>query len=188
MSKNTDKAVETTEQTATPAAAAASAATGELIFTVTPNQIADAIKNAGCAVTVLEQNGLPMVHSASHGVGFQVLWGNVAAQAGTYIDFTLSCPLRVHDGKLPEGLIAEWHRAKRFARVVQHGEMISLEMDVIVVGGVSPAHLNMSIQLWTQMMGQFFLHLRNFDSAGAPVAAAATAAEADAKPAEAATA
>jgi hypothetical protein len=164
MSKTADKAAnaETAE-----AIAAAATAGGALVYTVTPERIGDAIKAIGCAVTILEQNGLPMVHSASHGVGFQVLWGNPAAEAGAYIDFTLSCPLRVQDGTLPEGLIAEWHRAKRFARLVQHGDMISLEMDVIVVGGVSPNFLPMMMQLWTQMMGQLFLHLRNFDSAKA---------------------
>ncbi|MCA1325579.1 YbjN domain-containing protein [Herbaspirillum sp. alder98] len=154
--------------------------TNVLIHSVTPEQIGEAIKAVGCAVTILEQNGLPMVHSASHGVGFQVLWGNPAGEPGKYIDFTLSTPLRVQEGSLPEGLIAEWHRSKRFARVVQHGEMISLEMDVIVVGGVSPTYLNMVVQLWTQMMGQFFLHLRNFDSAKAAPAAAATEPQAEA--------
>ncbi|UIN21421.1 YbjN domain-containing protein [Herbaspirillum frisingense] len=147
-----------------------SAELGSLIHSVSAQQIGEAIKAAGCAVTILEQNGFPMVHSASHGVGFQVLWGNPAGETGQYLDFTLSTPLRVQEGVLPEGLIAEWHRSKRFARVVQHGEMISLEMDVIVAGGVSASYLNMVVQLWTQMMGQFFLHLRNFDSAGAAAA------------------
>ena len=143
-----------------------------LIHSVSAEQIGEAIKAAGCAVTLLEQNGVPMVHSASHGVGFQVLWGNPTGETGQFLDFTLSTPLRVQEGVLPEGLIAEWHRSKRFARVVQHGEMIALEMDVIVAGGVSAGYLNMVVQLWTQMMGQFFLHLRNFDTARAGAAKA----------------
>lgn len=173
MSKTQD-----TTAAVTATATATAADTSALIHSVTPEQIGEAIKAVGCAVTILEQNGLPMVHSASHGVGFQVLWGNTTGEPGKYIDFTLSTPLRVQEGSLPEGLIAEWHRSKRFARVVQHGEMISLEMDVIVVGGVSPTYLNMMVQLWTQMMGQFFLHLRNFDSARPEAAAAAAAAPA----------
>lgn len=169
MSKKIETAVADTTATATDN-------NNVLIHSVSPEQIGDAIKAVGCAVTILEQNGLPMVHSASHGVGFQVLWGNPAGQPGQYIDFTFSTPLRVQEGTLPEGLVAEWHRSKRFARVVQHGEMISLEMDVIVVGGVGPLYLTTVVQLWTQMMGQFFLHLRNFDSTklAAPAAAATT--------------
>lgn len=135
----------------------------EILNFVTPEQVADAIKAAGCAVTSTEQDGVTWLHSASHGIGFQVLWGNVAA-LGQYADFNLSCPLRVQGGTLPENLLAEWHRTKRFARVAQHGDFVSLEMDVIVAGGISPASLAVSLQLWTQMMGQFFLYLRNYKS------------------------
>ncbi len=133
----------------------------DLLRSVTSEQVSEAIKAAGCAVTAVEQDGAVRLHSASHGIGFQVLWGNVQAP-GQYVDFTLSCPLRVQGGTLPEGVLADWHRSKRFARVAQHGDFVVLEMDVIAAGGVSPAHLALNIQLWTQMMGQFFLHLRNY--------------------------
>lgn len=151
--------------------------TSELLVAVTPEQVSEAIKAAGCSVTALEHNGVEHLHSASQGVGFQVLWGNAAAQPGQFIDFTMSCPLRVQGGVLPPGLIAEWHRNKRFARIVEHGEMIALEMDVIVVGGVSKNNLSMTVQLWTQMMGQFFLHLRNFAAQEAGAAPAVEAAK-----------
>ncbi len=141
-----------------------------LLHTATSEQVSEAIKAAGCAVTAVEQDGAVRLHSASHGVGFQVLWGNVQAP-GQYVDFTLSCPLRVQGGMLPEGVLADWHRGKRFARVAQHGDFVVLEMDVIVAGGVSPAHVALNLQLWTQMMGQFFLHLRNYRAAEASDAA-----------------
>lgn len=157
-----DTAEQATEQ-ATPA----------LVQAVTADQVADAIKAAGCAVTVIEQEGVPRLHSASHGVGFQVLWGNAAAP-GEYVDFTLSCPLRVQGGTLPEGVVAEWHRSRRFARVAQHGEFLVLEMDVMVSGGVAPTYLGVATQLWVQMMGQFFLHLRNFQATGTEAAVPAT--------------
>jgi len=148
----------------------------ELVFTVTPDQLSDAIKAAGCSVTALEHNGIAHLHSASQGVGFQVLWGNAGPVSGHFLDFTMSCPLRVQGGVLPPGLIADWHRNKRFARIVEHGEMISLEMDVIAVGGVSPTYLSTTVQLWTQMMGQFFLHLRNFAAQEPTVESTATSA------------
>ncbi|WP_100227895.1 YbjN domain-containing protein [Cupriavidus basilensis] len=132
-----------------------------LLMAVTSEQVSDAIKAAGCAVTAVEQDGVPRLHSASHGVGFQVLWGN-SVMPDSYLDFTLSCPLRVQGGSLPEGVLGDWHRAKRFARVAQHGEFLVLEMDVVISGGVGPDYLTVALQLWTQMMGQFFLHLRNF--------------------------
>lgn len=145
----------TSDTTPAPAAQAA-----PLLTSVDADQVATAIKAAGCAVTAIEQDGVVHLHSASHGIGYQVLWGN--ASEGRYADFTLSCPLRVQGGALPEGVLGEWHRTKRFARVAQHGDFVALEMDVIVAGGVGPAFLPLALQIWTQMMGQFFVHLRNY--------------------------
>lgn len=166
-------------KSSTAAAATPAAPASELLNTVNAEQVSDAIKAAGCAVTTTEQEGTTWLHSASHGIGFQVLWGN-AITPGQYADFTLSCPLRVQGGVLPEGVLTEWHRTKRFARVALHGDFVVLEMDVMVAGGVSPAHLAVSLQLWTQMMGQFFLHLRNFKPESVPATDAAVAATATA--------
>jgi len=132
----------------------------DMLDAVTPEQVADAIKAAGGAVTTIEQDGVTRLHSASHGIGFQVLWGNPVTTT-QYTDFTLSCPLHVQGGTLPDAVLASWHRSKRFARVAQHGDFVVLEMDVVVAGGVSPAYLAFAVRLWMQMMGEFFLHLRN---------------------------
>ena len=131
-----------------------------VLTSVTAEQVSNAIKAAGCAVTAVEEDNVIRLHSASHGVGFQVLWGN-ALPDGQFVDFTLSCPLRVQGGELPDGISEEWHRSRRFARVARHGDFVVLEMDVVVAGGVGEQHLAFVMQLWTQMMGQFFLHMRN---------------------------
>lgn len=162
-------------------AAATTTATPELLQSLNASAMSDAIKAAGCAVTAIEQDGVVRLHSASHGIGFQVLWGNTVSP-GEYADLTLSCPLRVQGGTLPEGVLAAWHRSKRFARVAQHGDFVVLEMDVVAAGGIAPAHLVLTMHLWTQMMGQFFLHLRNYrdasqDGQGAAPAAAAGVAQ-----------
>lgn len=151
-----------------------SSSSADIITSVTSAQVADAIRAAGCAVSVQQDDLVTRLHSASHGIGYQVHWGNQAG-ADQYLDFTLSCPLRVQGGDLPEGLINEWHRSRRFARVAAHGEFLVLEMDVIVAGGVSPEFLNFSMRLWVEMMGQFFLHLRNFTQQAAGQAAGAEA-------------
>lgn len=133
----------------------------EIITFMTSAQVADAIRAAGCAVSVQQDDLVTRLHSASHGIGYQVHWGNQAG-ADQYLDLTLSCPLRIQGGDLPEGLINEWHRSRRFARVAAHGEFLVLEMDVFVAGGVTSEFLRFSMRLWVEMMGQFFLHLRNF--------------------------
>lgn len=170
---NTTNTTNTTDRLDT----AADAAPG-LLYAVTPEHVADAIKAAGCAVTTTGQEDNVQLHSASHGIGYQVLWGNRLAN-GQYLDFTLSCPLRVQGGTLPAGLLSEWHRTRRFARVAEHGDFVVLEMDVVVSGGVGPEYLPVALQLWTQMMGQYFLHLRNFKPASVADGAAQEPAAAD---------
>lgn len=147
-------------ESATPS----SAASEGLLFSMNAEQVAEAIKASGCSVTAINADGLVRLQSASQGIGFQVLWGNAVSE-GEYVDLTLNCPLRIEGGALPEGVLAEWHRTKRFVRAAQHGDLVVLEMDILAAGGITPNHLAMQMQLWSQMMGQFFQHLRNFTTA-----------------------
>ncbi|MGO4328279.1 YbjN domain-containing protein [Cupriavidus sp. 2TAF22] len=178
---------EATPLDAAPETTSADSATPALLTHVTAGQVADAIRNAGCAVNLAEEDGTARLHSASHGVGFQVLWGNRVSNV-QYLDFTLSCPLRVEGGQLPDALLNEWHRSRRFARIASHGDFLVLEMDVMVTGGVTEAYLSVAMQVWIQVMGQFFLHLRNYraqarqddvNPAATPEASAASAASAE---------
>ena len=147
--------------TGTGTEAQATPSQGDARLFVSAAQVADAIRAAGCAVSAVQDGDTVRLQSASHGIGYQVLWGN-AAGPDQYLDFTLSCPLHVQGGQLPDGLFNAWHRTRRFARVSSHGDFVVLEMDVVVAGVVQADYLTVAIQLWTQMMGQFFLHLRNF--------------------------
>lgn len=134
-----------------------------LLFSLNADQVTQAIKASGCSVTTINIDGVTRLHSASQGVGFQVLWGNALSE-GEYVDLTLSCPLRVEGGILPDGLLADWHRSRRFVRAALHGDFVVLEMDILAAGGITTQHLAMMVQLWNQMMGQFLLYLRNFST------------------------
>jgi hypothetical protein len=134
-------------------------------------QLADIFRAAGYRVTAAEQNGVVQLMSASQGVGFAVRFGNVAPAfvepktsaepaAVRYIDYTLSCVLQVQ-GELPADLVPSWGRTKRFARLASHGPFLSLEMDVLVAGGVSERYLRSTIELWDRLIQEFLLHLRN---------------------------
>jgi hypothetical protein len=150
------------------------------IEAVSVDQLADVFKAAGYRVTPAEQNGMVQLMSASQGVGFAVRFGNAAAEAGAFLDFTLSCALQVQ-GELPAEIVASWNRTKRFARLWEQAQFLVLEMDVVVAGGVSERNLRSLIELWDRLIREFLLHLRNRPAmaaaeAGATVATGATVA------------
>lgn len=131
------------------------------IDSVTPQFLADALQSAGYRVNVSEQNGVVQLLSASQGIGFAVRFGNPATQEGQYLDFTLSCALRVQ-GELPQGLENRWNIEKRFARLARHGEFLVLEQDVVLAGGVSESYLRVATELWDRLLQEFLLYLRTF--------------------------
>lgn len=137
-----------------------------IIATVDIEGLSDLLLAAGYRVTRSEQ-GEPgeegksvQLLSASQGIGFALRPGNRAAE-NQYLDFTLSCALRVQ-GTLPDALINDWNTAKRFARLTLQSEFLVLEQDVIVAGGVTQAHLRASCEIWDRLLQEFLLFLRQY--------------------------
>ncbi len=130
-----------------------------MILDVNAERLQELLQSAGYRVTVSEQNGMVQLLSASQGVGFAVRLGNPAAEAGQYLDYTLSCALRVQ-GELPAGLADRWNVEKRFARLTVQGAFLVLELDVILAGGVSENYLRATAELWDRLLQEFLLFLR----------------------------
>ncbi|WP_445656984.1 YbjN domain-containing protein [Achromobacter sp. NCFB-sbj8-Ac1-l] len=130
-----------------------------LILDVNAERLQELLQSAGYRVTVSEQNGMVQLLSASQGVGFAVRLGNPAAEDGHYLDYTLSCALRVQ-GELPAGLAERWNVEKRFARLTVQGAFLVLELDVILAGGVSENYLRATAELWDRLLQEFLLFLR----------------------------
>lgn len=133
-----------------------------LVQTVTAESLTQLLQDAGYRVNRSEQNGSVQLLSASQGVGFSVRFGNPGPQAGEFVDYTLSCALRVQ-GELSADFVAGWNVAKRFARLtVQGGSFLVLEFDVIVAGGVSQSHVRAVTELWDHLLQEFLLFLRQY--------------------------
>lgn len=130
-----------------------------LILDVNAERLQTLLQSAGYRVTLSEQNGMVQLLSASQGVGFAARMGNPAQQEGHYLDYTLSCALRVQ-GELPAGLADRWNVEKRFARLSVQGVFLVLELDVIVAGGVSETYLRATTELWDRLLQEFLLFLR----------------------------
>jgi len=154
--------------------------TTQLIQSLTADSLTDLLQRAGYRVNKSEQNGLVQLLTASQGVGFAVRFGNPAAQEGEFLDYTLSCALRVQ-GELPAGLVDTWNIAKRFARLATQGGFLVLEMDVVVAGGVSENHVRAMTELWDRLLQEFLLFLRQYAQQAAQAAGEAPAAEAAAE-------
>ena len=150
-----------------------------LILDVNAERLQALLQSLGYRVTLSEQNGMVQLLSASQGVGFAARLGNPAQQEGHYLDYTLSCALRVQ-GELPAGLADRWNVEKRFARLSVQGVFLVLELDVIVAGGVSETYLRATTELWDRLLQEFLLFLRaNASAQDAPAdVAAQTATEA----------
>ncbi len=147
-----------------------------LILDVDTARLQELLQMQGYRVTVSEQNGMVQILSASQGVGFAARMGNPAQQDGHYLDYTLSCALRVQ-GQLPEGLAERWNVEKRFARLSVQGVFLVLELDVIVAGGVTENYLRATTELWDRLLQEFLLFLRANASGQEPLEAPAGEAE-----------
>ncbi len=130
-----------------------------LILDLNAARLQELLQSQGYRVTVSEQNGMVQLLSASQGVGFAARMGNPGQQDGQYLDYTLSCALRVQ-GELPAGLAERWNVEKRFARLTVQGAFLVLELDVIVAGGVSENYLRATTELWDRLLQEFLLFLR----------------------------
>jgi len=122
-----------------------------LILDVDAERLQALLQSVGYRVTLSEQNGMVQLLSASQGVGFAARMGNPAQEDGHFLDYTLSCALRVQ-GDVPAGLAERWNVEKRFARLTVQGVFLVLELDVIVAGGGAGS--------WDRLLQEFLLFLR----------------------------
>lgn len=132
-----------------------------LITSLSPARLQEVLQSMGYRVTTSEQNGMVQLLSAAQGIGFAVRPGNPAQAEGEFVDYTLSCALRVQ-GELPAGLTDAWNVSKRFSRLSSQGTFLVLEMDVILAGGVGENHVRANAELWDRLLQEFVLFLRQF--------------------------
>jgi Putative bacterial sensory transduction regulator len=146
----------------------------QLIQSINAEHLSEVLQTAGYRVNRSEQNGITQLLSASQGIGYAVRFGNPAEQAGSFVDFTFSCALRVQ-GELPPGLAETWNASRRFARMSVQGGFLIMEMDVVVAAGVSGQYLRSNLELWDRLLQEFIVYLRDFSKDAKPLAASPVA-------------
>lgn len=137
---------------------------------VSPEDLADALRRTGYRAAVVEQQAGgpagPQVQSAAQGLGFFIGFGNplpaedgAAAGARQYVDFAFHCWLNI-EGEMRPDLVDSWNRGKRFARLFYQAPLLVLSMDVVVAGGVTDSFLVTHCELWDRVLQDFIGHLR----------------------------
>lgn len=127
---------------------------------ISVEELAEALRAGGYRAAIAAQNGRPVIQSAAQGLGFVVVPGNPASdKSAGFVDFTFNCLIRI-EGELKNGLVEQWNRAARFARLYREGSLLVLAMDVVIAGGVSGRHLQAHCELWDRLMHDFIAHVR----------------------------
>lgn len=149
----------------------------ELLNSLSPDDVAEALRKAGYRASLGDTPSGPQIQSAAQGLGFFVAFGNALPNdAGRYADFSFHCWIAI-EGSLPAGLVEGWNEGKRFARLFRRNQLLVLTMDVLVAGGVAPANLQAQIEIWDRVIQDFLHHLKRPVSNGASNGASHGAAE-----------
>ncbi len=141
-------------------------------MTVTQEQLGKMLQDGGYRTEHrVDQNGTPLIASATSGISFNIRMGNRAlAPAEGFLDFTYLTVIRI-EGEFPLERVNDWNRNKRFARLHRVDNFIVLDMDLIVAGGITERHLRASLELWDRLVQEFTAWLRGETQAGAANAA-----------------
>lgn len=158
----------------------------DLISTVTTGTVQELLREAGLEARLAGTKEQPQVVSAVAGINFNVRFGTPAKDGSGWTDFTFSAPFTV-DQEVSPVIGAFWNRRNRFARVYRTQDQLLLDMDVIVAGGVTRAHVKYLTAVWADVAQLFVRHLRadhavlaRYKAAGGKAAAATSAPKASA--------
>jgi len=127
---------------------------------ISAEEFAGILRRCGYRATVVEQGGRTQVQSAAQGIGFFAAPGNrLQGDEMRFADFALQSVIAVQ-GELPPGLVEDFNREMRFARLFRSGDYLVLALDIVLAGGVTEEHLCAQCELWDRILRDFILRLR----------------------------
>ena len=131
------------------------------IMSLTSDGMRDIMQLVGYRVeTFAGPDGATQLRSATNGVPFMLRFGNrFAADPSGYADATLTAVLQLQ-APLPWDALNQWNSSKRFSRLHQNGNLLVLEKDLIVVGGVSRENLRAQVEIWDRVVQELLHYLR----------------------------
>jgi hypothetical protein len=130
-------------------------------MSITLEQLTEIMQNAGYRTEHrTDNNGTPLIASATGGITFNVRLGNRApAPAEGFLDFTYLTVIRI-EGEFPLERANDWNRNKRFARLHRVDDFLVMDMDVIAAAGVTANHIRATLELWDRLLQELMAWLR----------------------------
>lgn len=143
-----------------------------LLKSISPEQMAAVLQKAGYRAHLETVGERPQLRSAAQGLGFFVAFGGVeAGQSARFVDLAFNCAIAI-EGELPDAVLQDWNRTRRYARLFRAERMMVLSLDVLLLGGVSEAQLLAQCELWDRLLQDLIRYLRE-PGAAHPTAQAA---------------
>lgn len=103
--------------------------------------------------------GAPVLRSAIGGLTFNVRPGaRIDPEAGRFGDYNFNLMFQVQP-QFDAGLLNQWNRHKRFARLSLRDDFLVLEMDCLAVG-ISGDQVLASLELWGRLVVEALNFLR----------------------------
>ncbi len=133
----------------------------KLVHSLDVDVIRDLLQRAGYrAEIVTDTDGARLVRSSTGGLAFHVrLADALSGEPSTFAASNIFAALQVQ-GALPLSIINRWNASKRYARLYLAGDVLMLDMDISVLGGVTAAHLHALILLWDRLVQDLLGYLR----------------------------
>jgi hypothetical protein len=141
-------------------------------MSVTQEQLGEVLQSSGYRTEHrIDQNGAPLIASATGGISFNLRLGNrAAAPLEGFLDFTYITVIKI-EGEFTLERINDWNKSKRFSRLHRVDDFLVLDMDVVVAGGVTERHFRATLELWDRILQELMAWLRGDAGLGAANAA-----------------
>ncbi len=133
----------------------------KLVHSLDADAIRDLFQRAGYrAEIVTDTDGARLVRSSTGGLAFHVrLADPLSGDTPTFAAANIFAALQVQ-GTLPLSIVNRWNASKRYARLYLAGDVIMLDMDISVLGGVTMSHLPAQVLLWDRLVQDLLRYLR----------------------------
>jgi hypothetical protein len=138
---------------------------------INPEQFSELLQRVGLRAEMFDvASDVPHIKSSTGGLGFSVRFGNRAQPpAEGFLDFSYIAVIKI-DGEFKLEKCNEWNRQRRFTRLHRADDLLIMDMDVMIGGGVTEKHILGSLEIWDRLTQELILWLRG-QGAGAANAA-----------------